>query len=137
MTFTVLGEPVGKARPRVVRNGNHVHTYTPEKTVTYERQVQREYIRQGGQNLGKTPLSLSVVARFAVPKSDSKQKRQQKLDGIIQPTKKPDTDNVLKIIADALNGIAYDDDSQIIRAEVVKVYAEEPSVEITITPLGR
>jgi Holliday junction resolvase RusA-like endonuclease len=55
------------------------------------------------------------------------------LDGIVRPTKKPDFDNIGKIICDALNKIAYDDDSQIVEANIYKVYADIPRVEVTLT----
>lgn len=53
-------------------------------------------------------------------------------DGYIRPTKKPDCDNIAKIICDALNGIAYYDDSQIVKIEVDKVYNETPGVDVVI-----
>ena len=56
------------------------------------------------------------------------------LDGIIRPTKKPDADNVLKVVADSLNHIAYKDDSQIVDAYVRKFYCEKPRIEVTIRP---
>jgi len=46
--------------------------------------------------------------------------------------KKPDADNIIKIIADALNGLAYKDDCQIVRLEFEKFYALTPRVEIWI-----
>ena len=45
---------------------------------------------------------------------------------------KPDSDNLIKFVCDALNGVFYKDDSQITRIQAVKVYAKEPSTEITI-----
>lgn len=54
------------------------------------------------------------------------------LAGEITPTKKPDADNVLKVIADSLNKLCYRDDAQIVRAEIVKCYAEQPGVDVMI-----
>ena len=53
------------------------------------------------------------------------------------PTKKPDADNIIKSIADALNGIAYADDSQIVQATVNKWWAEESKAEIIIREVSR
>ena len=61
-------------------------------------------------------IELVVRAYKKEPKSVSKKKREAMLKGEIRPTKKPDWDNVGKIVADSLNNIAYDDDSQIVRA---------------------
>lgn len=55
------------------------------------------------------------------------------LEDEIYPTIKPDTDNIAKIILDSLNGIAYKDDKQVIRLQVEKRYAEEPSVSVWIS----
>ena len=52
--------------------------------------------------------------------------------GDMRPVKRPDWDNVGKIVTDALNGVAYDDDSQIVSASVEKYYSEEPRTEIKI-----
>lgn len=60
------------------------------------------------------------------------------LSGQLYPTKKPDWDNVGKIICDALNGIAYRDDAQIVFAAVSKSYTEgEGCVEVTLTALEK
>lgn len=132
--FTVEGEPVGKGRPRFARQGNYVRTYTPDKTVIYENLVKIMYksAARGKRFEEGTPLSLAVNAYFGIPKSTSKKKRQEMIDGIIKPLKKPDMDNIVKIIADSLNGVAYHDDTQIVICCVQKRYSENPRVEIMI-----
>ena len=75
---------------------------------------------------------MRIRAYFAIPASDSKKQRAQKVQGAIRPTKKPDWDNIGKIIADSLNGVAYRDDSQIVDAQVRKFFGTEPRVEVTI-----
>lgn len=134
MFFDIPGEPCGKARPRVVRNGGHVHAYTPEKTLTYERLVQREFRRQcGSAHIGEGSAAVKIIAHFAVPNSAGKRKAQAMRDGAIRPTKKPDCDNIAKIVCDALNGIAYRDDAQIVCLTVVKRYASAlPHVSVEI-----
>ena len=133
MRFTVPGEPQGKGRPRVVRNGAFTRTYTPEKTATYENLVKLEFQRQcAGQYIAEGPVSMNVVCYYGLPASDSRRKRQAKLDGAVRPTKKPDCDNVGKVIADSLNGIAYKDDAQIVSMTIDKYFAEIPRVEVEI-----
>ena len=80
-------------------------------------------------------MPFEIEAYFSVPKSASKKKRAAMLTGDIRPTKKPDMDNILKTVADALNGIAYRDDSQIVRAIVDKYYDTAPRLIVTITAL--
>ena len=133
MRFSVPGEPTGKGRPRVVNVGNRSMAFTPHKTVSYENLVKLEYQAQSeGHTFADKQVRMNIRAYYGVPKSDSRNKRTAKLAGMIRPTKKPDIDNVYKIIADALNGIAYNDDSQIVSANIEKLYAETPRVDITI-----
>ena len=129
--FIVYGEPVGKARPRVTRMG---HAYTPEKTVLYENLIKMEYERQCGGEKARKPeqVMMTVVLYYQIPKSVSKKKREQMITGGIRPTKKPDCDNALKCVADALNGLAYDDDSQLVQCHVEKWYAEDPRIEVIL-----
>lgn len=126
----VPGAPVGKQRPRW-GNGN---TYTPRKTKEYEDYVASEYKRQcdGYRFLTDSPLRMVVTAYFAPPKSTSKKLREKMLSGEIKPTKRPDADNILKIVQDGLNGVAYQDDKSITDSRVVKRYGAEERVEVYI-----
>ncbi len=133
--FFVFGNPQGKARPRVVRRKDgRSMTYTPDKTVKYEGLVQREYIAQSGgdQFALDLPLIVTILAVFPVPKSESKKRKAQMLLGRMFPTKKPDLDNIAKIVCDALNGIAYADDSRIVSMVMNKEYGENPGVHVSI-----
>lgn len=133
--FTVYGEPVGKGRPRFVRQTGR--TYTPEKTANYENLVKLAYAAAaGGWTFpDSAELAIRIGAWFAIPASKSKRSQHDMELGIIYPTKKPDLDNVMKIVADSLNHIAYKDDSQIVYAEVVKKFAKIPRVEVHIWEL--
>ena len=100
----------------------------------YENLVKTAYTTQCGNTKfsDDAQLSLSIHAFFAIPKSASKKKRQDMIDGIIRPTKKPDMDNIVKIVADALNQIAYKDDAQIVDAVIFKYYSDNPHVYVRI-----
>lgn len=129
--FTVLGEPRGKQRPRMTRNG---HTYTPAETVQYENLVRMEYRRQCGDYRfpDDAALDMRIMAYYAIPKSVSKKKRQEMLAHWIRPLKKVDCDNAVKIVADSLNNIAYRDDVQIVDCQIRKFYSPEPRIVVTI-----
>lgn len=131
MTFEVIGEPQGKARPRFTQQG---HTYTPAATKAYEQAVAWAYKAKYGtvQFCKGVPLRMDIIAYYAVPNSASKAKRADMLSGKIRPTKKPDYDNVAKIISDALNGLAFYDDAQIVDGNVTKWYGETPKVVVRI-----
>lgn len=142
VSFLVPGEPVAKGRPRFgIRKtrdgGSYVSVRTPEKTVIYENHVKLEYIEQtGGHRFDDNGmLEIEIEAYFSIPKSASKKKRALMLTGDIRPTKKPDMDNILKAVADALNGIAYRDDSQIVRATIDKYYDAAPRMIVTISEI--
>ena len=128
--FEIPGEPAGKGRPRFTRNG---HTYTPKETVSYENLV-KIIFRQNFPQLMPSENRLKVVidAYFTIPKSFSKKKKELAYDALISPTKKPDCDNIAKIILDALNGIAYKDDKQVVKLQVNKYYSEQPCVLVQI-----
>lgn len=119
VTFTILGKPVSKGRPRFSTAGGYVRSYTPAKTIEYENLVRMEWEKSGAKKL-EGVISAVIYAYFPIPKSVSKKKRAE-LNGAAY-TKKPDCDNIAKIILDALNGIAYDDDSQVASLRVKKLY---------------
>lgn len=135
--FTVLGEPVGKSRPKFSTFNGHAIAYTPAKTVNYETLVKLSYQQQcGSQKYDKDiPLSAFISAYFPIPKSTSKKKHQQMQDGTIRHTKKCDADNLAKAVLDALNGIAFYDDAQVCELIVQKWYSDNPRVEISIKEL--
>lgn len=128
--FTIDGEVVSKARPRF--NSKTHHTYTPEKTVKWENWCRLEYQNQSDVFFGDSPLIVTITSYFKIPKSFSKKKVIDALDGVITPTKKPDCDNIAKSILDSLNGIAYDDDKNVIQLAVVKKYGNRPYTEVEI-----
>ena len=130
--FTILGEPKGKGRPRFCRNTGHA--ITPKDTVNYETLVHMEYVEQCKEVRfpDDAMLDMRIKAFYSIPKSKSKKVKALMLDGTIRPTKKPDMDNVVKIIADALNQVAYRDDTQIVDCQCRKFYSESPRVEVSI-----
>lgn len=137
MILEIPGEPVGKGRPRVVRNGAFSRTYTPEKTASYENLVKITYDSRYHNMIfpADAHLSMTIRANYGIPKSASARKRKAMIDGEIRPTKKPDCDNVGKIIADALNGMCYHDDAQIVEMRIEKWYSNRPCVIVEVKEL--
>ena len=125
--FKVPGKPHGKERPRVV-NG---HAYTPEKTKAFEQAVAWAYKAAGGKMM-EGYIEVNVTAFYDIPKNTSKKSRELMERGIILPMKKPDVDNVVKAVLDALNGIAYKDDNQVVRETGAKFYGKEPCLYIEV-----
>ena len=133
-SFIVEGTPIAKGRPKFRRINNFVSVYTPAKTRNYENEVGAiAKAAMRGQEPLETPVVVCVYISMAVPASYSKKRRQDCLDKIERPLKKPDIDNVAKAITDAMNGIVYQDDCQIVSLHVTKVYATQASVSVFIS----
>ncbi len=130
--IVIDGEPKGKGRPRMSTKTGRA--YTPKDTASYENWVKLCYQEQSnGEYFEVEPLRARINCYYSIPKSDSKKKKEEKAEGVLRPTKKPDLDNVAKIILDSLNSIAYKDDSQIVELEINKYYAESARVEILLS----
>ncbi len=136
VTFHVPGKPQGKARARTFyspRAGRNL-SVTPDKTVLYENLIKDRYLREAeGFYLERgKPVELRVVARFLPPKGVSKKHMADMLEGRELPLKKPDMDNIVKVVADALNGVAYHDDTQIVLITSEKTYSATEGLDITV-----
>lgn len=130
--FEVEGKIKGKGRPRFAKYGNFVKTYTPADTASYENLIKLQFKNSCGDWYSETPLKMTITAIHGIPKSTSKKDREKMLNNELKPTKKPDADNIAKIICDALNGIAYKDDTQIVELEVKKIYGEQEKVVVVM-----
>lgn len=136
VTFQVPGKPQGKARTRTSYSEHlkRVISYTPDNDLLYENLIKTLYMQaaEGIRFEKGTPVTLRIVARFEPPKSASKKRQQQMLSGELSPLKKPDIDNIVKVVADALNGAAYHDDTQIIFTVAKKAYSAVEGLDITV-----
>lgn len=123
-------KPIPKARPRLGKYG----TYTPKTTVDYEKAVQLAYKNQfKKEEPFENPVQMEITFYFQVPKSYPKKRRLQFAEGDKPHTKRPDLDNLVKAMTDALNGLAYKDDSQIYAMVIQKWETlRESNIEIKI-----
>jgi Holliday junction resolvase RusA-like endonuclease len=113
-TLTVRGPLRGKGRPRFVKATGR--TYTPKETVKAELRIRAAARAERVEPLNG-PVRVHVIAVGGVPKSWSKRKREEALAAHFD-MRKPDGDNVLKLVLDALNGVAWHDDVQVVDARV-------------------
>lgn len=116
--FEIEGKPVGKGRPRFW-NG---HAVTPQATRDYEKRVALAYKECNLPLFETEPLEVEIIAKYPIPKQTRKAEKALMMERKIIPTKKPDIDNIAKIILDGLNGVAYKDDNQVCRLSVRKEY---------------
>lgn len=131
VTFVVYGEPQGKARARTVRNAQtgRTMTYTPDKTALYENLIRMEYQAQCRGHF--FPRGTAVAVRIDCYMKPPKGKHPGR------PLKKPDWDNIGKIICDALNKVAWYDDAQVVEGTVKKHWAGEMAQPIVFVSIRR
>ena len=128
--IVLAGAPLGKQRVRFTQEGHR--PFTPEKTVNYEGRLAHEAQHvMAGRSLLEGPLRVNLEIRMRVSPSRGLRWRLRALDGTILPTRKPDADNVAKLL-DALNLIVWADDAQIIELHVRKLYHEHPALIVEV-----
>ena len=121
--FEIKEKAIGKQRPRYSSKIGRM--YTPTKTSSFEEKVKWAFKSKYniGTELSTKPFKAKIIAIFEPPKSISKKKKEELLYS--EYTKKPDADNIAKIILDSLNGLAYKDDNQVSELLVFKQYGDE------------
>jgi len=131
ISFTVLGVAVAKGRGRVSTFGGHARVYTPSKT----RQAEETFVARSLAFRPKTPLTgpirLNLIFVMPCPKSAPRSLKDQ-LIAYPPHTKRPDLDNLEKLVKDALNGVFWVDDAQVFDVVKKKVYGMMPRTEVTI-----
>lgn len=137
LVFSLSGQPFGKQRPRATVRGGIARIYTPEKTVAYEKAIGRiAAAAMAGRKPFEGPLSVSMRFRFEPPKSTTKTRRARLLAGEEAYIGVFDLDNLAKACADAMNGVVFVDDKQIVRLWLTKIAAEKPGIDVRIEPLA-
>ncbi len=133
--FTVDGRPQGKGRPRTSRFGGR--PFTPAATVKAERAIATEaMIARGSRKLMTGTVRLSIEAVFRIPKGWSAKLKAAAVIGAIEYTGKPDLDNIVKLVSDALNGVVYLDDAQVQAGTLVRRYGSPERVEVIVEELA-
>lgn len=147
--FIVNGEPMAKQRPRVTTFNGYARAYTPKDTLNYENKVLMCYkdklkeleIDNTKVLFPNEMLFVTIVAYFGLTKGDYGKKGlnksgREKMEYLYCPTHK-DADNIAKVVLDAINGICYKDDKQIVMLLVSKKYTQEqPRVEVNIKDIS-
>lgn len=134
--LSIPGRAVAKARPRVTKRG----TFTPKKTRDYEKHVANlisEYMKQRNLARLEGALRLNMLIYRPIPASWPKEKQTAARGDIIRPTSKPDIDNEIKAIMDAMNGVCLKDDAQIVELLIKRHYTEAvPFVFVQLYRIG-
>lgn len=136
LEFSMSGAPRGQGRPRTAVRGRFATIYKDAKSRVYENSVKALAQKAMGDHAPfEGALSASFRFRMPIPKSATKRVKAAMAAGEIAPTTRPDNSNLVKAIEDALNGVAYRDDCQIVRTFITKVYSERPGVDVRVEPL--
>ena len=131
--IVIDGAVRGKQRPRLTRSG---HVYTPKETRDAEAGITKLASEaMAGRDLLTGPVSLNIFMVIEPPKSMPKRRRQWLIENRCAVTKKPDLDNIAKLIGDALNGVAFEDDSQVAELWVKRVYGETSKTVVSVSSL--
>lgn len=137
VSFRVDGDVVGKGRPRFARTkSGGVATRTPEKTKSYEGKL--AYAAQQAMRGGRlidAPVEVLLRVSVGVAESWPAWKRTAALASALRPTTKPDSDNVAKLVLDAMNGVVYVDDLQAVSVTIMKFYSERPGLEVIVSEI--
>mgnify|MGYP000105994846 CR=1 FL=1 len=137
IAIMIPGAPVAKGRPRISTRGGFARAYTPGKTQRYEDLIRLEAGRvMSDRSLMEGSLVATIAAYVPIPTSMSKKRHAMATAGEIRATTRPDLDNYIKCI-DALNGIVFRDDSQIVELRATKHYSDQPRLEVTLQEAGR
>ena len=137
VSFTVPGEPIGKGRPRATTRAGHAALYTPKKTANYESLIAHAaHQAMAGAAPVEFACQVQLSITVGVPASWSKKKQAAALAGQVLPTKKPDTDNVVKAVFDGMNGVVWRDDVQAVDLFVRKRYGAAPCVFVRVSQCG-
>jgi Holliday junction resolvase RusA-like endonuclease len=133
--FTVYGEPVAQGRPRFSNQGGFTKVYDPAKSKDFKKYVKLVASQNRPDKLLEGPISMEVKIFKASLKSFSKKKAAQAEEGVLRPLTKPDVDNYVKGVKDALKSVIWRDDSQVVDLYISKWYSETPRIEIIIKEL--
>lgn len=134
--FTVYGEPVAQGRPKFSTAGGFVKAYDPAKSRNYKDYVRLAAAEHAPASLLEGPIGMMLTIYRSMPKSFSKRKAAAAEAGELRPTTKPDVDNYLKGVKDALKGVIWKDDSQVVEVFVQKRYSSRPRIEVKIKDLS-
>ena len=124
--LVIDGEPVAQGRPKFTTRGKFAKAYDPAKSRNYKKYVALVARQQYKLKPLTGALKISCTFYRPIQQSGSKAVKNAKLKHITRPTVKPDIDNYFKCVTDALKGICWIDDNQIVDVEMHKHYDEQP-----------
>jgi len=135
LCISIPGQPVAKGRARFTTVGGFARAYTPAHTRDYEtvvREAARKAMAEEAIMGFRDAVSVEITAYIAIPASWSKKKRALAAFNEIKVVSRPDLDNYIKAALDGMNGVVFNDDSQIVHLIAAKKYDTNPRLVITV-----
>ncbi|MFJ8513397.1 RusA family crossover junction endodeoxyribonuclease [Lysinibacillus xylanilyticus] len=132
LKIEIPGDVQAQQRPKFSRYGNNVSVRDPKESKDYKSFVRLVAAQVAPDELITEEIRLCIDVYRKIPKSFSKKKHQQAVDGVLKPTTKPDIDNLVKGIKDGLSKVLWHDDSQVTELVARKLYSDNPRAEVTI-----
>ena len=135
MIFKFDIEPVAQSRPRATRIGNSVRMYDPKKTANFKtdlKMMAQIAKKERKYQIPDGAISVKIQVTRRVPKSWSRKKQQDAINGMIHPITKPDLSNYIKSIEDALNGVLWEDDNATVQLISSKKYGKAGRVVVEL-----
>lgn len=134
--YVIPGPAVAQGRPRITTANGYPRAYDPPKSRAYKQFVRACVMQQGRpEKLLTGALRVDTVEYRRIAASFRKAQRVEAAQGAVRPITKPDMDNVEKAVWDALTGLVWKDDAQVVDGRRAKFYSTEPRVEIEIEEL--
>jgi Holliday junction resolvase RusA-like endonuclease len=130
--FIVPGEPIAQGRARFSMRSGFVRAYDPKKSSQYKSYVARIAKETYPLEAIDGMVEVEFTYYMPIPKSFTKTKRNAAISGTIRPAVKPDIDNLAKATMDAITGICFEDDKQIVSCKLDKYYSAEPRTEVKV-----
>lgn len=134
ITITIDGPVLGKGRPRFDPRNGHPHTPTPTRNYEATIRIAAQSAMRGAP-LVDHPVAVKLLVTVEMSASWPAWKTEAASNGAMRPTAKPDIDNVAKLTLDALNGVVWRDDAQVVDMRIEKRFGDRPRLEIVVLPI--
>ena len=132
--FEIPGIPIAQKQTRFICPCKKGHCYDPSKK---DKETIQWQVRPFAPSIPfSCPVELTIAFFMPIPKAASRMVRDQMLNRLILPDKKPDEDNLAYLITNALKGIVYDDDCRVVVKHVYKFYSDDPRTVVKVRPIA-
>lgn len=133
LIFEINQPPVPQKQTQFIARKGYCRGIDPSKLD--KQQIQWQIRPYAPSQLYEGPVQLDLTFYMPIPKGTSKPKTTQMINGVIFPIKRPDLDNLSYLIVNAMKGIIYEDDSQIVDLNLHKRYGDAPKTVVKVIQL--